>query len=137
MTSCRRGRTYCNRGYNARSMRALDGLLRSSLAVGLLVAVAVGCSGSASDEATPDFPLRVVRDVRLPGGTTRLDYQDLDPATHRLYVAHLGDSTVEVLDTSRLDVVATIDGLDEVHGLRLAPDFRRLYASATGSDEVA
>ena len=118
-------------------MRAFAGLLRSFLAAGLLVAVAAGCSGSASDEASPDFPLRVVRDVRLPGGTTRLDYQDLDPATHRLYVAHLGDSTVQVLDTSTLDVVATIEGLDEVHGLRLAPDLDRLYASATGSDEVA
>jgi YVTN family beta-propeller protein len=117
-------------------MRAFAGLLCSFLA-GLLVAVAAGCSGSTSDEASPDLPLRVVRDVPLPGGTTRLDYQDLDPASHRLYVAHLGDGTVHVLDTSTLDVVATIEGLDEVHGLRLAPDLDRLYASATGSDEVA
>jgi len=124
-------------------MRASTDLLRPFLAAAFLAAVAAGCSGSASDEASPGdmvasgFPLRVVRDVRLPGGATRLDYQDLDSATHRLYIAHLGDSTVHVLDTSTLDVVATIDGLDDVHGLRLAPDLGRLYASATGSNEVA
>ena len=124
-------------------MRAPTGVLRSCLAVGLLAAVSTGCSGSGSDGASPGdtitsgFPLRVVRDVQLPGGTTRLDYQDLDPATHRLYVAHLGDSTVHVLDTAGLDVVATIDGVEDVHGVRLAPDLGRLYASATGSNEVA
>jgi len=118
---------------------------RSCLAVGLAAAVLGGCTASdrATDRASPGdtiahgFPLRVVRDIPLPGGTTRLDYQDLDPRTQRLYIAHLGDGTVDVVDTARLDVVATIDDLDAVHGIRLAPDLHRLYASATGSDEVA
>ena len=30
--------------------------------------------------------LKTVTDVPLPGGTTRFDYQSLDPSTGRLYV---------------------------------------------------
>ena len=36
------------------------------------------------------FPLKVVEDLPLPGNTARLDYQDLDPEAHRLYIAHRG-----------------------------------------------
>ena len=68
-----------------------------------------------------------------PGGTTASTTRTWTrPLTG--YVAHLVDSTVQVLDTPTLDVVATIEGLDEVHGLGLAPDLDRLYASATGSE---
>ncbi len=110
---------------------------RRLVAMGLAVSVVAACSASdQGDTVAPGIPLRVVRDIPQPGGATRLDYQDLDPQTKRLYIAHLGDGTVDVVDTGALDVVATIDGLADVHGLRLAPDLHRLFASATGSDEV-
>lgn len=82
------------------------------------------------------FPLRVVRDVELPGATTRLDYQDIDASGRRLYVAHLGDGTIHVIDLDKLSVLTTIEGVALVHGVRVAPDLHRLLASATGSNEV-
>lgn len=85
--------------------------------------------------AVPGY--RVLRDVRLPGGTSRWDYQVLDPTAHRLYIAHLGASQVVVFDTEANKVVATIPGVEEVHGLVLAPDLHRLFASATGKNQVA
>ena len=41
---------------------------------------------------------RVVRDVRLPGDTSRWDYQVYDPGSHRLYIAHLGARTFTLGD---------------------------------------
>lgn len=80
---------------------------------------------------------RVVRDIQLPGNTSRWDYQVLDPATHRLYLAHLGASQIVVFDTRATKVVATVDGIESVHGLALATELHRLFASATGKNQVA
>ena len=83
-----------------------------------------------------DLPLRSVRDVRLPGRTTRFDYQSIDPTQRRLYLAHLGDSTVVVVDLDRLRPMATINHVTDVHGVLAVPELNRVFATATGSDEL-
>src|SRR5438105_10694556 len=106
-----------------------------------LIALAFACSPSAGPVGTstaatvPGY--RVVRDVQLPGDTSRWDYQADDPGSHRLYIAHLGSSQIVVFDTRPQRVVGVVTGVDQVHGLVLAPDLHRLYASATGRNEVA
>ena len=80
---------------------------------------------------------RVVRDVRLPGDTSRWDYQAYDPSSHRLYIAHLGAGEVVAFDTAAQRVAGVVTGIDQVHGLVVAPDLGRLYASATGRNQVA
>src|SRR5437899_763710 len=79
---------------------------------------------------------RTVKDVPLPGDTSRWDYQTYAAAAHRLYVAHLGASEIVVFDTQHDRVAGVVRGVDQVHGLVLAPDLGRLYASATGRNEV-
>src|SRR6266853_5275621 len=44
--------------------------------------------------------LKVLADIPLTGGTTRLDYQSLDSASGRLYIAHLGSDLVTVVDVN-------------------------------------
>jgi DNA-binding beta-propeller fold protein YncE len=93
--------------------------------------VLAGCSGkgTASGAARASVPgYRVLRDVRLPGDTSRWDYQVYDPASRRLYIAHLGASQIVVFDTARQKVVGIITGIAGVHGLALAPDLGRLFA---------
>jgi YVTN family beta-propeller protein len=115
--------------------------LRATTAVFVATLALAACT-KADTNASPGatvangFPLSVVKDVPLPGGATRLDYQDVDPTTHRLYVAHLGDGTVHVIDLDQLTVVTTINDISSAHGVRLDPDDHRLYASATGTNEV-
>ncbi len=111
----------------------------AGLAVLLLAGVACASpaapSNSSSTAAVPGY--RVVRDVQLPGDTSRWDYQVYDRGAHRLYVAHLGASEIVVFDTQRQQVAGVVKGVSQVHGLVLATDLGRLYASATGSNEVA
>jgi len=82
------------------------------------------------------LPLRRVADVRLPGGPTRFDYQSVDAAAHLLYIAHLGDSTVLVVDLEKLRTVATIRDIADAHGVLAVPDLGRVFATATGTNEV-
>lgn len=98
----------------------------------LLVLSAAACSRPAAGH----LPLATVADVPLSGHATRWDYASLDHATHRLYLAHLGDSVVTVFDTQQRKVVADIADVGHVHGVLFVPALNRLYASATGTDEV-
>jgi YVTN family beta-propeller protein len=80
--------------------------------------------------------LKAVADVSLPGGTTRFDYQSLDPKTGRLYLSHMGDGTVVVFDTKTNKVLANIPGFPTVTGVLVVPALKSVYASVTRNHEV-
>src|SRR6266496_3683341 len=126
----------------------------------LFTVFAVTCTGKApptklevptsTDLRTPDsaaklsssaisgnLPLRTLRDVPLSGGPSRFDYQSFDPNTGRLYIAHLGDGMMAVFDTIKEILVGDVKNLPRVHGILAVPALHRVYASATGSNELA
>src|SRR5262245_22008604 len=92
--------------------RAVTGAVLVALAI-----VAVPAQLTATVRARPAFSLVLVRDVVLPGNPTRFDYQSVDAAKRRLYIAHLGDSALLVVDLKTLDTVASVPGIAEVHGV--------------------
>lgn len=49
---------------------------------------------------------------------------------------HLGDSVATVVDTNAPKVVADIPDVSHVHGVLYVPELNRVYASATGTNEV-
>src|SRR6476659_7891654 len=103
----------------------------------VLVMIAfVFCLWSAAC-ADAQLPLKRVADVPLSGNATRLDYQSFDPATGRLYIAHLGDDLLIVFDTKSQKVIGDVRDLKHVHGALAVPELHRIYASATGTDELA
>ncbi|HAF25218.1 MAG TPA: hypothetical protein DHU55_14110 [Blastocatellia bacterium] len=122
----------------------------------LLTVFAVTCTGKAppanllntasTDLPAPDssvalpagnLPLRTLRDVPLSGAASRFDYQSFDPNTGRLYIAHLGDGILTVFDASKETVVGDVKDLPRVHAVIAIPELHRIYASATGSNELA
>ncbi len=108
--------------------------LRSVTAVALLVVVS---SAAQNPSAKPGKPaLRTVVDVPLPGPPVRFDYQSLDPATGRLYIAHMNADQLVVFDTIGRKVVANLDGFARVHGVWAVPELGRVYASVTGGHRV-
>lgn len=104
--------------------------MRRILAAALLAVVS--CAPTSAGE----LPLRKVTDVPLPGNATRLDYQTLDARRHLLFVAHLGDGEVTVVDTRQRRAIATVPNVSEVHGVLAVPELNTVYASATGTNQV-
>src|SRR6185295_6096639 len=106
-----------------------------SIALSLL---ALTCTAKSPPPGSPslNLPLRTVRDVPLSGGATRFDYQSFDPNTGRLYIAHLGDSTMVVFDVNKEAQVGEVKNLSRVHGILAVPELHRIYASATGTNEL-
>ena len=86
---------------------------------------------------TASLPLRVVADVPLTGGTSRYDYQSLDSSNGRLYIAHLGSDLMTVFDVNKQTVIGDVKDLKRVHGVLAVPELHRVYASATGTNELA
>jgi DNA-binding beta-propeller fold protein YncE len=85
---------------------------------------------------TSPLPLTRVQDVRLPGRSSRFDYQSIDAPGRRLYVAHLGDSALDVIDLDALGVATTVPHIADVHGVLAVPEIGRVFASATGTNEL-
>jgi len=92
-------------------------------------------AGSPPTESS--LPLDHVADVALPGGASRFDYQAVDHLNRRLYIAHLGDSSLVVFDLDAQRVAAEIPSLPSVHGVVAAPERHLVFATATGEKTVA
>jgi DNA-binding beta-propeller fold protein YncE len=136
-------------------MRLNDATSIASLIVFTLGVLLIACSTSttqgpesvqpnqsASAESTVattpgSLPLRVLADVPLSGSTTRFDYQSFDSTTGRLYIAHLGSDLMTVFDVNKQTIVGDVKDLKRVHGVLAIPALHRVYASATGANELA
>jgi YVTN family beta-propeller protein len=103
----------------------------------IMATLLMSSAALARDVASPvALPLQRVADVPLPGNTTRLDYESIDSGRHLLFIAHLGDSAVIVFDTQKQNVVSRIGDVSDVHGVLVIPELGKVYASATGTNEV-
>jgi DNA-binding beta-propeller fold protein YncE len=89
------------------------------------------------DAAASPLPFKLVRDVPLPGGPSRFDYQWVDSATGRLYIAHLGADSVDVFDLRAGKVVGVIEGLPSVHGVVAVPERHVVFATVTAEKQLA
>jgi DNA-binding beta-propeller fold protein YncE len=102
--------------------------------LGLVAVVVVVRRGSPPPRVS--LPLRVLARMTLPAPSTRFDYADIDPATKRLFVAQLGASRLLEIDTATRRVVRITTGLSEVHGVIVVPSLHRVFATATGTDQL-
>jgi YVTN family beta-propeller protein len=92
---------------------------------------------SETKSTSGNLPLRVLADVSLTGGTNRFDYQSLDSSGGRLYIAHLGSDLMIVFDINKQTIVGDVKDLKRVHGVLAVPELHSVYASATGTNELA
>lgn len=82
-------------------------------------------------------PVARVQVIPLPGVEGRIDHLASDPVGKRLYLAALGNNTLEVIDLRAGKRVHTIQGLHEPQGVAFAPEVNRLFVAngeGTGCD---
>jgi DNA-binding beta-propeller fold protein YncE len=70
---------------------------------------------------TADQPLVLVRSIPLPGVEGRIDHLAVDQSQARLFVAALGNNTVEVLDLTTGQHLRSVKGLHEPQGIAAIP----------------
>lgn len=95
----------------------------------ILLAAFFALGAGAQDTA----PLRLVQAIPLPNVEGRIDHMAFDVKGQRLFVAALGNNTVEVLDLRTGKHIHSISGLYEPQGVGYVPEFNKIFV-ANGGD---
>jgi DNA-binding beta-propeller fold protein YncE len=93
---------------------------------------------AANAQAQDAMPLRLVQTIPLPSVEGRIDHMAVDIKGQRLFIAALGNNTVEVLDLGAGKRIRTITGLHEPQGVGFIPEFNKIFVAnaKTGACEA-
>jgi DNA-binding beta-propeller fold protein YncE len=94
-----------------------------------IVPAIMAMTGLSADE-----PLSFLRSIELPRVEGRIDHLAFEAADQHLFVAALGNNTVEVLDVKAGSHVRSLPGFREPQGIAVATD-AKLVAVANGQGE--
>ncbi|MBI1397954.1 MAG: hypothetical protein GC151_18425 [Betaproteobacteria bacterium] len=100
-------------------------VLRQALSTLPLVALTVCSNARGLDEHV----LARLGRIDLPNVHGRIDHLAVDPADGRMFVAALGNDTVEVVDLRRRQVTATLRGFSEPQGVLTLPDRHEVWVT--------
>jgi DNA-binding beta-propeller fold protein YncE len=96
----------------------------------VLVLAAAGVGAPAAEPV-----LEWVSTIPMPGVKGRIDHFSADPKNHRLFIAALGNDSLEVLDTRGIRH-GRVPGLGEPQGVAYLADFNRLVISSGSAHRV-
>jgi DNA-binding beta-propeller fold protein YncE len=85
---------------------------------------------AASVQAEESAPLRLVQTIPLTNVEGRIDHMAMDLKSQRLFVAALGNNTVEVLDLRAGNRIRSITGLREPQGVGFIAEFNRILVAS-------
>jgi YVTN family beta-propeller protein len=122
---------------HGRSEENTDETMKKMYLALLIVFVAFGCASQTNDTSQQDettqandaFTFRQVQSIQLPGVEGRLDHMAVDLQGGRLFVAALGNDTVEVIDLKASKRTDEIKGLKEPQGVVYVPEDDKLLVS--------
>ena len=87
----------------------------------MLFATSCSASSTTFSARDPRSPLHLVRTIVLPGVHGRIDHMALDTRSNHLFVAELGNGSIDDVDLTSSKVVGRISGLHEPHGVAWLP----------------
>ena len=91
-----------------------------------------GCSGQSEYGTNL---LHIEKTIPLPNVKGRIDHMDIDPEDRVLYVAALGNNTVEAVDIRSGKIIHSITGLDEPQGVAYIPQTKEIFVANGGSGD--
>src|SRR2546426_5873170 len=103
---------------------------RKILMVLLIDLMAAG--GDMTRAASDTGPLRLIQTVPLPGVEGRIDHLAVDLAGQRLFMAALGNNTVEVIDLKKGQRVHSVSGFKEPQGIAYLSDSNMVAVANRG-----
>ena len=86
--------------------------------------------------ATQEQTLMLKKTIALPGVKGRIDHLTVDQPGNRLFLAALGNGTIEVIDLTAGRRIHSIDGLNEPQGILYLPESKRVIVACGGDGTV-
>jgi hypothetical protein len=84
------------------------------------------CASALSSHAVDSVPLRLVQTIPLPGVKGRFDHFAVDAKSQRVFIAALGNDTLEVLDVAAGKRLKSIAGLRKPTGVLYLRDVNQI-----------
>lgn len=97
----------------------------AQLAIVLLMSIAAHAQGTE--------PLKLVESIPIPNVDGRLDHMGVDVAGKRLFVAALGNNSLEVIDLEQGKWIQSVSGLHKPQGVYYIPKLKKVFV-ANGTD---
>ena len=97
-----------------------------------LLLAAFALAGNLARAADLPVPIRPVQRIALPGVEGRIDHMAVDVKGQRLFVAALGNHSVEVLDLAAGKQLHRISALPEPQGIAYLPELDRIVVASAG-----
>lgn len=119
-------------------MNATTASLQTVFALALAAALAAcgNGDGEGADANPADAPLSLSARIPLPAVEGRIDHLALDLDGDRLFVAALGNDTVEVVDLAKKERVVTLKDLARPQGVVWIPDPAKLVVTNGGGSSA-
>src|SRR5262249_22137249 len=112
------------------AVRILGGAVMKRIGAMFLLVV-IFCVSSANGQGVG--PLKLAQTIPMPGVEGRIDHLSVDLKGQRLFVAALGNNTLEVIDLAQGKRLRSIPGLREPQGVVYIPELDQVVV-ANGDD---
>lgn len=89
-------------------------------------------SFETASPASGGTTLRLIQTIPLQGVEGRIDHLSVDLKDQRLFIAALGNNTVEIVDLTAGKVTHSISGLSEPQGIVFVPEFNKIFVAEGG-----
>jgi len=98
----------------------------------------MGMAMTRNLEAEEAGPLRLIQTIPLRNVEGRIDHMAVDLKGERLFIAALGNNTVEIVDLRAGKHIGTITGLHGPQGVAFVPEFNKIFIAnaQSGACEV-
>jgi predicted metal-dependent phosphoesterase TrpH len=96
----------------------------------------VSCFLLLHAEASEPSKLKLTRTIAMPDVQSRMDHLAVDTQRHRLFVAALGNDSVEVLDLNAAKRVQRITDIKKPQGLLFLPKGNHLWVASGGDGRL-
>lgn len=102
----------------------------------IMLVAAGGCFTSCSGQkAFGTRYLKLEKIIPLPGVKGRIDHMDINLKEQVVYIAALGNNTLEVVDLHQGKLIHSIKGLDEPQGIGYIPQNNEIFAANGGNGD--
>jgi hypothetical protein len=111
---------------HASQFAAVPRSVRRALRQLLMLLLVLACAAAPVEGVCGEVALKLLKQVELPGVEGRIDHMLFDRATQRLFVAALGNNSLEVVDLDKETTIASIREFERPQDLALLPEKHEL-----------
>lgn len=101
----------------------------------LFIFLSIQCSSGQTNENNANAALVLTASIPLPGVIGRIDHMAYNSKLQVIYIAALGNNSIEVVDLKNKEVVHTIKSLSEPQGIRYIPESNVIFVANGASGE--